>query len=115
MLEIAKGRVWTGEDAKGLGLVDELGGYPTALALCKKAAGIPADAKVKLKVFPRAQPPLAALFGDEPENSDKGETSEVSVAGVTEARDLAAVLRSLGVIGGRRGAVTMPVVPALGD
>ena len=115
VLEIAKGRVWTGEDAKGLGLVDELGGYPTALALCKKAAGIPADAKVKLKVFPRAQPPLAALFGDEPENSDKGETSEVSVAGVTEARDLAAVLRSLGVIGGRRGAVTMPVVPALGD
>src|SRR6476646_10017112 len=29
--KIARGRVWTGEDAKARGLVDELGGYDTAL------------------------------------------------------------------------------------
>jgi protease-4 len=115
VLEIAKGRIWTGEDAKALGLVDELGGYATALAGCKQAAGLPADAKVKLKVFPRPQPPLAALLGDEPENSDKGETSEVAIAGVAEARDLAALLRRLGVIGGARGALAMPPVASLGD
>jgi protease-4 len=115
VLEIAKGRIWTGEDAKARGLVDELGGYATALALCKQAAGIPKDAKVKLKVYPRPQAPLAALLGDEPENSDKGETSEVAVAGVAEARDLQAVLRRLGVIGGARGPVAMPAVPTLGD
>jgi protease-4 len=114
VLEIAKGRVWTGEDAKGLGLVDELGGYDKALALCKQAAGIPADGKVKVKVFPRPQPPFAALFGEEPENSDKGETSEVSVTGLGEARDVAAELRRLGVIGGGRGVVAVPV-PTLGD
>jgi len=31
VLEIARGRVWTGEDAKARGLVDELGGYPAAM------------------------------------------------------------------------------------
>ncbi|MBI5481746.1 MAG: signal peptide peptidase SppA [Deltaproteobacteria bacterium] len=115
VLEIAKGRIWTGEDAKARGLVDELGGYTTALALCKQAAGIPADAKVKLKVFPRPQAPLAALLGDDPENSDKGETSEVGVAALAEARDLAALLRRLGLVGGARGPLAMPAVPALGD
>lgn len=115
VLEVAKGRVWTGEDAKGLGLVDELGGYPTALALCKQAAGIPADAKVKLKVYPRPQPPLAALLGDEPENSDKGETSEATALGLAEARELAAALRRLGVVGRTPGTLAMPPVAPLGD
>src|SRR5262249_15761675 len=53
VLEIAKGRIWTGEDAKALGLVDELGGFPEALNLAKKAAGIPETEEVKLEVFPR--------------------------------------------------------------
>jgi protease IV len=40
---VAKGRVWTGEDAKKNGLVDELGGYEVALRLAKEAAKIPGD------------------------------------------------------------------------
>jgi protease IV len=115
VLELAKGRIWTGEDAKRHGLVDELGGYGAALALCRQAAGLAPDAKVKLKVFPRAQPPLAALFGQEPENSDKGETTEATATGLAEARDLATVLRRAGLLGGGRGALAMPVVPRLGD
>ena len=49
---VAKGRIWTGEDAKDIGLVDELGGFPTALRLAKQAAGIEADAPVQVKLFP---------------------------------------------------------------
>ena len=49
---VAKGRIWTGEDAKGIGLVDELGGFPLALSLAKQAAGIEADTPVQLKLFP---------------------------------------------------------------
>ncbi len=49
---VAKGRIWTGEDAKGIGLVDELGGFPVALRLAKQAAGIEADAPVQIKLFP---------------------------------------------------------------
>ncbi len=50
--KIAKGRIWTGEDAKRLGLVDELGGYPVALRLVRIAAKLPENAPVRLKVFP---------------------------------------------------------------
>ena len=61
VLEIAKGRVWTGEDAKALGLVDELGGYPTALRLAKEAAKIPAGEKVRVAVFPKERNPFETL------------------------------------------------------
>lgn len=73
VLEIAKGRVWTGEDAKAIGLVDELGGYATALKLAKAAAKIPADEKVKVAVFPRERNPFeklaARLSGEEEDES----------------------------------------------
>jgi protease IV len=52
---VAKGRVWSGEDAKTKGLVDELGGYATALRLAREAAKLPPDAPFKLTVFPREE------------------------------------------------------------
>jgi len=48
----AKGRVWTGAQAKELGLVDELGGYGRALDLARDLAGIPPDAKVQVVRYP---------------------------------------------------------------
>jgi protease-4 len=50
--EVAQGRVWTGEQAKRLGLVDELGGLYTAIDLAKQRAHIPADEDVELVVYP---------------------------------------------------------------
>jgi protease-4 len=47
--------VWSGEDAKAHGLVDELGGYSTALRLAKEAANLPPDAPFTLTVFPREE------------------------------------------------------------
>jgi protease-4 len=61
VLEIAKGRVWSGEDAKEIGLVDALGGYPVALKLAKEAAKIPAGEAVKVAVYPRERKPFEAL------------------------------------------------------
>jgi protease-4 len=52
VLEIAQGRVWTGEQAKELGLVDELGGFARALVLAKEAAGIAPERPVELRSFP---------------------------------------------------------------
>ncbi|MGH9309644.1 MAG: S49 family peptidase, partial [Vicinamibacterales bacterium] len=49
---VAQGRVWTGQQAKGLGLVDELGGLERALALAKEQAGIDSDAEVEIVVYP---------------------------------------------------------------
>jgi protease-4 len=49
---IAQGRVWTGHQAKQLGLVDELGGLDRALALAKQRAKIAQDAEVELVIYP---------------------------------------------------------------
>jgi protease-4 len=49
---VGQGRVWTGRQAKQLGLVDELGGLDRALALAKQRADIPQDEEVELVVFP---------------------------------------------------------------
>jgi protease-4 len=50
--QIAQGRVWTGQQAKQVGLVDELGGLQTAIAAAKQRARIPADEEVELVVYP---------------------------------------------------------------
>jgi protease-4 len=49
---VARGRVWTGEQALRHGLVDVLGGLDTAVAIAKERAGIPADEDVQLVVYP---------------------------------------------------------------
>ena len=54
--EIAKGRVWTGEQAIEIGLVDELGGIMRAIELAKEMAEIEADTEVYVKTFPRPKP-----------------------------------------------------------
>ena len=59
---IAKGRVWSGEEAKENGLVDAVGGYAVALRLAREAAKIPEDAPVKLVVFPREKGAAAELY-----------------------------------------------------
>ncbi len=51
----AKGRVWTGAQARERNLVDALGGMDTALTLAREAAGIADDAAVKLITFPRRE------------------------------------------------------------
>jgi len=50
--EIGKGRIWTGKQAKEIGLVDELGGLSLALSIARKRAGL-ARKKVQLIRLPR--------------------------------------------------------------
>jgi protease-4 len=52
--EIARGRVWTGADAKAIGLVDHLGGLDDAIALARRKAGLPDGAPVR--GYPRTTP-----------------------------------------------------------
>jgi protease-4 len=59
--DIAKGRVWTGADAKPRGLVDQLGGFWTAVADARQLAGLPADERVVFKRFPERKSFFAAL------------------------------------------------------
>ncbi|MGV0068715.1 signal peptide peptidase SppA [Mycobacterium colombiense] len=49
---VARGRVWTGADARERGLVDELGGFRTALRRAKILAGLDEDTDVRLVTYP---------------------------------------------------------------
>jgi len=60
---IGKGRVWTGAQAKELGLVDEIGGLSRAMDLAKELARIPAEEQVKLVVWPKKLRLIDFLMG----------------------------------------------------
>jgi len=53
---IARGRVFTGEQALERGLVDVLGGFDVAVAQAKELAGISPDQSVRLVDFPKPVP-----------------------------------------------------------
>jgi len=58
---VARGRVWTGEQALAKDLVDELGGMREAVLAAKERADLDADADVELVVFPAPESLLAQL------------------------------------------------------
>jgi protease-4 len=105
VLQIAKGRIWTGEDAKALGLIDEVGGFPVALNLAKKAAGIPEKDEVNLRLFPAKKTRLQILFGSEADNSDKEAESAVLVRTLQLMQPVARRLHVL--TGANDGVLTM--------
>jgi len=59
--EIARGRVWTGAQAREIGLVDQLGGLEEAIAKARELARIPAADPVRFKRYPEASSPFEAL------------------------------------------------------
>lgn len=59
--EIAQGRVWTGEQALGIGLVDVLGGMEDAIKIAADKAGLE---HYKLAEYPEEKNPFQELFGD---------------------------------------------------
>jgi len=60
--KIGKGRVWTGSQAKEIGLIDEIGGLSRAVEMAKEMAGIPLDEEVRFVVMPRKISLFEALF-----------------------------------------------------
>jgi protease-4 len=115
---VAKGRVWTGEDALAHGLVDALGGFPQALALAKEAAKLPADAQVNVQLYPRkkdAAEVLGALLGEKGDNSEEDATAVSAVsfgpvgALLEGVRSVYAMGVRTGLIQPQRGALSAPV------
>jgi protease-4 len=96
---VAKGRVWSGEEAKEKGLVDELGGYATALRLAKEASRIPAEAPVKLVVFPREKSAVAALYDRLfPEEREAGASGAAAPGALSILSGVAALLGDHGLL-----------------
>ena len=72
--EVAQGRVWTGEQADDIGLVDAIGSLRTAVAIATEKAGIDADARLLL--YPR-QP----TFWEDLLSGNKGPLGSLQAAG----------------------------------
>ena len=108
VLDIAKGRIWTGADALELGLVDELGGYDVALRLVREAAGLEPDEEIRLKAFPRPLSPFEAFTS---KGRDSSEPAEALVAAMLRvARPVAEVARRLGLVEEPAATLAMPEV-----
>ena len=70
--EIAQGRVWTGTDALGIGLVDEIGTLSDAVAYAASLAGFTDESEYKITTAPAVQTSFAKIMkqfgsnGEEP-------------------------------------------------
>ncbi len=91
--DIAKGRVWTGSQAKALGLVDELGDMDAAVGFAREAAGIARDAGVTLRLFPEPKSPWRQALDLVSGRSEAAATSAVMTRLQPLLRELAPLVR----------------------
>ena len=90
--EIGKGRVWSGTQAKEIGLVDELGGLDRAVEVAKQLAHIPASQSVRIVRFPEEKSYLQMIFERERDQLTEGESANASPV---NARSLDAMMRKI--------------------
>ena len=75
---VAQGRVWTGEDAVRVGLVDRLGGLDAALGVARERAKIGRDQEVSLVVLPERKGFLDLLMERQEEGvSERGGAARI--------------------------------------
>ena len=89
--KIAKGRVWSGTQAKDLGLVDELGGMDRAIEVAKQLAHIAASESVHIVRFPQEKTFWELLFERERSMSESAAIAAelrriLAAAGPVQAR-----------------------------
>jgi protease-4 len=77
--KVAKGRVWSGSQAKELGLVDELGGLDRAIEVAKQLSGIPANESVRIVRYPVEKSFFEQLLEREKDNNMSESASLESV------------------------------------
>jgi len=108
---VAKGRVWTGEDAKARGLVDELGGYAVAFRLARQAANLPPDAPFTLTVFPREETLPELLYNGLSGKGHDGEDDGVRSGSIERSlAPMRPLLQRLETVLDTPGVLTMPPI-----
>lgn len=99
---VAQGRIWSGEDALRLGLIDELGGLTTAIGRALEMARLPPERRVQLVVLPEKKNLLFEILGGEgvrsPFASLRGQVRKLIEEGPSPLPD---------------GVLSMPFVPVL--
>jgi protease-4 len=109
--EIAKGHIWSGEDALDLGLVDELGGFPAALRAVRELLDLGAGAPLELTLLPREKTKFEKFTAFFDSSSD---SAMASAAAMETMRALQPAVRGIGQVAvppGARGVVYAPALP----
>ena len=98
---IAQGRVWTGAEALGIGLVDELGTLEDALRYAAMSIdGVNDLSEVELVEYPKPQDPLTALIEELTGGSEMALFKGTSLENVEKALLVEADLSQLQAVGG---------------
>ncbi|MGV0834185.1 signal peptide peptidase SppA [Mycolicibacterium thermoresistibile] len=103
---VARGRVWTGADAKQHGLVDVLGGLRTAITRATVLAGFDEDADARLVSYPGSS--LLELLRPKP-------SSQPAVAALPDALGMLVVRSVVGALGQAERSLTGVTALWLGD
>ncbi len=103
--EVARGRIWTGEDALERGLVDELGGFAVALRRVREEIGADEDQKLDLQTFPGPRSPFELLR----EGRWIGARAAAARRLIEAARPVAVLARELGLLEERPGVLRLQV------
>ena len=109
---VARGRVWTGRQAKKIGLVDELGGLDRAVAIARQRAKIAAGTDVELVLYP----PRPSLFDalshplGQTDESNSSLRSALALFAPSERRVMRQVLAPMRLLGRREPLALMPFV-----
>ncbi|MBC7950452.1 MAG: signal peptide peptidase SppA [Rhodospirillaceae bacterium] len=110
---MARGRVWSGAEAKSMGLVDALGGYDVAQAQLREVLKLAPDAALDLVAFPEPKKPWEVLA--KMMSSGSGGMAEETRALARMARVLAPVAERLEAMDPKAGVMRLPVVPSAGQ
>jgi protease-4 len=82
---IGQGRVWTGNQGKERGLVDEYGGLDKAIEIAKQLANIPADKSIQRVIMPQPPTFFEQLMSAGNDDSDASDTQAKQQAALFSA------------------------------
>jgi protease-4 len=100
---VAEGRVWTGQQAKARGLVDELGGIDRAIVLAKEAAKLDPTAEIPVLQYPPRKSALELFLSLAIDGED-------SVSILPFNLDIASLTQAFATAYGRNAVLKMPAV-----
>jgi protease-4 len=86
--KIARGRVWSGAQARGFKLVDEFGGLDRAIAVARDLAKIDADRAVRILMLPQEKTVFQELFERANTESIQSDPLRTRLRRLTKPREL---------------------------
>lgn len=106
---VAQGRVWTGQQAKDRGLVDDFGGLDKAIEVAKQLAKIPADKGVERVILPYPTTFLQQLLSGSENSNTQLEQQRAVFAALPE--DARRALRYMALMDRMKNGESMLVMP----